>query len=249
MRNEEKNIDRLLEKLKIKSPLTQKNIKEIKRRKRKSLVKIFKEAKQYNPVFGAILFIFFMFKRIGITISFLQSATIMVCVSIFVPTVLVASLYIGVKMYLDDKTEIKIENKEVSETINIQKKEKPVKVKPVIKPETKPIKKFKKFIIFNSFETNNVNNDVILKLSNNFKKRLRNLRGNENILSEATNTENNYYLFGSIEKIENKYVLSIRLVDKKSGMIDFLDTTQVNSMNELKGKIQQLALQISQRLE
>lgn len=93
-------LEKLLEKYKLRYPLPPDVRRIIMKRKRKDLVAILKRVKRYNRFIGASLFVFFLFRNIGIPLSLYQSAVVVILSIALATASVTGGSYYVVKKYI-----------------------------------------------------------------------------------------------------------------------------------------------------
>ncbi len=235
-------LQNLLDKYKVTAPLPHALQEHVLDNKRKQLVIILKKLGRYNPLFGIILFVFFLFRKSGFGLSIIQSAIVLTVSSVFFVGGISFSTYLYVKQSSDSGAKVEhsgIIDKSPSISDNsriLARKQKKTTVAGNLK--------FEKFIQIHPFESSS--EEFSQAITSEIKKELVRLRGKSNILTSGNNShESSVLMFGSVEKIKISYVITTRLVDKKTGKLIFMTSEQFKSMKDVNMVCKKIAMAIS----
>jgi len=239
-------LQNLLEKYKVTAPLPHVVQEHILDNKRKQLVVILKKLGRYNPLFGIILFVFFLFRKLGFGLSIIQSAIILAASSALIVGSISVSTYMYVKQLPDTEPQVEqpgiIDNPpSVSDNsrTSVQKQKKTAPTGHL---------KFKNFIQLHPFESSS--EKFSQAITSEMKKELARLRGKNNILMSGNNSqESSVLMFGSVEKIKTSFIITTRLVDKKTGKLIYMTSEQFKSMNEIDRVCNKIAGAISEKVK
>lgn len=243
MKNNALFTKKLLDKVSLSEDLPSHVKKHILKSRRKALVKILKHKKKYNFTIATAILVYFFFKKAGITLSILHSFIVFATVSVFSIGIISSSVYIGVKKYTAEITE---NNNVSTPTFLFEKKN-------TITSSQQPIKEKNKSKIINSIKFKNrikIKKILSTNLSDQKVKTIKNILSTslkKQRLSYKSNSQN-VLLYGSIEKLKNNIIISIRAVNEKDGEVIFLNNYQSNE-KDLKFKIKNIARDISNNVE
>ena len=234
----------LLDKYKISEPLPAHVRRHQLKTRKKALITILKKTKRYNPLLGAIIYIYFLFKGYGITLSMFQSAAVLGTISLVTVATLSSGVYIIVKnvvkldydlldsrdtlLPLDFSNEIRDDDSTSKEIIG------PILPWPPKEKLVPAVRKVKHKIAVMNFDDNNAGSEINQLITKTILKELTLFRGQENIITIGTKDEAKIILYGAIDKIGKIYTLTIRATDKEKGKIIFIDSKQANSKEKLQ---------------
>lgn len=251
MSNNIKQLDRVLTKYDFLNPLPQDVRKHMLSGQRKSLNDVLKRTGKLNLFFAGALFLFFLFKKIGIKISILKSVVIVGTATVIAAGSVSTGAYVVVKSYIFEKEPIR---QEVPEDDTQRKKsalpEKTIKAvnnDKVVRPEEYIIPAKKNTLAFTAFKSNNAENTIISAANSIFKKELISLRGPENIKSSPLHA--GILVLCSIDKAGSQYYINAKIVDKDMGRILFIVSEQAGSKSAVLETCRKIARKISARLE
>lgn len=175
-------LNNLLKKHKIQQPVPSKIRKNILKRRRKSLIKILKDLKRYNLLYGLLIWLFFLLKHIGLRLSIYQTVIVLAVTSSIVVISVSSGTYIIYKKITNSSNNQKIYSENINQdsknnnildikkdTSKIDKNKNPQSnekiIKPVKKIKRKPLVKYKiskeNFIV--SSRKNWQNSDIVVK--------------------------------------------------------------------------------------
>ncbi|MCP4132316.1 MAG: hypothetical protein GY754_15195 [bacterium] len=226
-------LKQLLEKYRVTRPLPEGIQDHLIATRRQSLVKILKKLGRYNPVFGAIIFIFFLFKKFGISFSVVQSALILAAVSAVAAVSISTGVYMGVTYFVNQEVEKPVLTTDIpSPAPEPKKPTKPIAVKPPQK------KQFTNTIVLNPFRSSNLDRNTSNRIMRNIKNELTRLRGKNNLVKDL-GAGPGIFVFGSAEKIKNTYRISARGVGKDGNILfKFVEESQTpEGVNQASRKI------------
>ena len=251
MSNNIQTLNAVLEKYKISQPLPLHVRRQQLINKRKSLIELLKKTKRYNPLLGLVIYVYFLFKSYGLTISMLQSALVVSTVSL----VTVATLSSGVYLIVKNVIKVDFDLLDSRDTLLPLQFNDEVKVDPQeIKKESQAILPFppkenlrpalreaKNKIRIMDFDDNKAGTKAKQMVAKVLREELVLFRGKNNILTSGQNQPANIILYGAVERIGKIYSLTIRATDKESGKIVFISSKQAKSLEELKNVTRLLA--------
>jgi hypothetical protein len=152
-------------------------------RRRRNLVEILKKLDRYNPLLGVILVIYFLFKKLGLSVSLVQSAVVFFTVAALSVAGVTTGSYIVVKRALDSSSKVEQHNEVkvvVGETtpgsVGKFDSSKPTFENPPVLRDVKNI------IYLQPFEGMDARGSDISLVSNAIQGELIRLRGVKNIL-------------------------------------------------------------------
>ena len=239
-------LQHVLEKYKVTTPVSPLVQEHILKNKRKHLVVILKRLGRYNPLFGLILLIYFLSRKLGIGLSIIQS---FVAVTVF-SLVLAGGISVPVVMYF--KTVLQTEKSKNSE-IEIKNSNGITDVKSRAGSQRKELTSerqsvYKNTILLHPFESSS--EELSSAVTSGVKRELARIRGNRNVVTPLNDSNiSSVLMFGSVERIKISYVVSIRIVDKETGKLIFMTTEQFANRKDLPGVSKKLARSISERIE
>ncbi|MCP4137978.1 MAG: hypothetical protein GY754_43850 [bacterium] len=232
-------LQQVLEEYKLDAPLPGDVRKEMISSSAPVLKAVLKKHGKYGILVSMAVSVFFGIKRLGISLSLAKSSVVVSVAAAATAVTVVAGTTTGVvKIIIHEKASI--EQGVIPEETIIQPKtpeEKPEPGPAVIKPS----KKFENSIAIQSIELNSPGEDAAVagRVRNKIKRELVRLRGRANILSSAA-SGSNMVLFGSIDKVDETYMLSVTVSNKTTGKVVYATLEKsktIDGLNRACGKI------------
>ncbi|MCP4131809.1 MAG: hypothetical protein GY754_12590 [bacterium] len=216
---------------------------------KRTLVDILKKLGRYNFFLGLVISVFYFFKKIGIGLSIVQSAVVVVTASSVAAASVATGAYVGVQYISKEEAppEIKIEKK-IEDTgtldsgVNPEKEKNTTDTQVVTTPK-KPAKVFENTIAVKSFGSESLDIKEANRVSGILKNEFARLRGSGNSLS-SSGPKPDFVILGSIEKTGDAYTLSARVVNKNGSVIES-PSVKLDSLNDIKRTCKKMARNIS----
>ncbi len=240
----------LLEKYRVAEPVPAAVRARVISRRRGNLVEILKKLGRYNPLLGAILIVYFLFKKLGLSVSLVQSAVVFFTVSALTIAGVTTGSYFVVKRVIDSSMKVELQNDERNGTIEtiprVVDNVDPLKTA----EESIPIlREVKNVIHLQPFEGMDAQGSDVSLVSNTIQGELVRLRGSKNILSgKASSQANRLLLLGTVRKHASLYAITAKVVDGETGRIRFAATEEAKS-DSLVSISKKLAKEISDNIE
>lgn len=240
----------LLEKYRVTEPVPAAVRARVISRRRRNLVEILKKIGRYNPLLGAILIVYFLFKKLGLSVSLVQSAVIFFTVSALTVAGVTTGSYIVVKRAIDSSTNVMLEKD--AKDVTIETSPRLVDKIDLVKTgeESIPVlREVKNVIHLQPFEGMDAQGSDVALVSNTIQGELVRLRGSKNILSgKASPQANRLLLLGTVRKHASLYAITAKVVDGETGRIRFAATEEAKS-DSLVSISKKLAKEISDNIE
>jgi len=240
----------LLEKYRVAEPVPAAVRARVISRRRRNLVEILKKLDRYNPLLGVILIVYFLFKKLGLSVSLVQSAIIFFTVSALTVAGVTTGSYIVIKRAIDSSTYVMLEKDAKDVTIETTPRFVD-KVDPLQTGEESipALRQVKNVIHLQPFEGMDAQGSDVALVSNTIQGELVRLRGSKNILSgKASPQANRLLLLGTVRKHASLYAITAKVVDSESGRIRFAATEEAKS-DSLVSISKKLAKEISDNIE
>lgn len=240
----------LLEKYRVAEPVPAAVRARIISRRRRNLVEILKKLGRYNPLLGAILLVYFLFKKLGVSVTLVQSAVIFFTVSAITVAGVTAGSYIVVKSIIDSSPQVGL-HKQDRDVIG---KSSPGIVDGSVSEKTREVigpvlPEVKNVLHIRPFEGMETKGSDVYTVSNAIQSELIRLRGAGNVLSGSSPTHGGkLLLLGTVRKHAELYSITVKVVDSESGRIRFASTEEARS-DTLVSISKKLAKEISDSIE
>ena len=215
--------------------------------KKENLKKILKKSGSYSLVFGAILTVFFYLKKAGIGVSITKAAGVLFVTTTIAVTSVSTGTYYTVKYIkkklLQNKTEEKHTQKQKEKTrekINNQEK--------VIKKKSPDVVSVNYAYGLTGFSSKTVEKQVLHNVHSALLLDLINRIGKNkvvNLLQKKVNTAN--IITGTIEKIGNTYIISIKVIDAKTKEVLQLKSGTASKKEDIAALCKKISRQIIQK--
>ncbi len=230
MMNEQLTVEKLIEKFRFDEPVQRDTRDYIALSKRRNLVNILKKEKRYSIFTGLALFVYLVSRKLGLALSFLQSAAVTAAVTVVTVTAVVSGGIGGIH-YITGKSS--------------SEKSIPVDTS-VIKPEEQVRQHITPVSLFN-FSGTGDSIPAAKRATSVFYETLKAERGDGNV-AILTRGGRGVSITGFLEKNENGYMLTVKAVDQK-GIIINIETAEVASEDELNSACSKIARTISKSLK
>lgn len=228
--NEQQTVEKLIEKFRFDEPVQRDTRDYIALSKRRNLVRILKKEKSYGIFTGLAVIVYLVSKKLGMALSFLQSAAVTAAVTVITVTAVVSG-GIGAIHYITGKNS--------SESIV------PVETA-VIKPEEKIQHNITPVSLFNFSGTGDAL-PAAKRATTVFYETLKAERGDGNV-AILTRGGKGISITGSLEKKQNGFILTVKAVDQQ-GIIINIETAEIDSEDELNSACSKIARKISKSLK
>lgn len=236
-----KGLENLLNKYRFTDPVSPDIQKRMIRSKKEIFVRVLKTVGRFSAVIGIFQSLYFLLKKLGINIF-----TAKFILYVATAGIISGGAYTAVK-YLDDGTapDKKIEmidgGRALPSVPEIQK----VKVT----RKSAPVKNYTLGIT--EFSGESAGPDAAERLSTALTGRLSALKGDSyaGLFSGGGAKGVRYSLFGSVEYLNGKYILHIKVVDLETSSIVLLEKMDADSVEKLEKKLGPLADKIIKKLE
>ena len=218
--------------------------------RRRNLVAILKKLDRYNPLLGAILLVYFLFKKLGLSVSLVQSAVVFFTVSALTVAGVTTGSYIVVKRVIDSSPKVELQDDAGSVTIETTPRVIDKVDSAKTGEENAPVlRDVKNVIHLQPFEGMDAQGSDVVLVSNAIQGELVRLRGSKNILSgKASSQANRLLLLGTVRKHASLYAITAKVVDGETGRIRFAATEEAKS-DSLVSISKKLAKEISDNIE
>jgi len=218
--------------------------------RRRNLVEILKKLDRYNPLLGAILLVYFLFKKLGLSVSLIQSAIVFFTVTAISVAGVTTGSYIAVKRIMDKAPQVELQKDLTDKTATAEPKvtDKPESIK--ANDESTPVLRDVKNVIYlQPFDGTNAQGGDIALVSSTIQRELVRLRGVKNIVTgKASGQSSRLLLLGTVRKHDTLYAISAKVIDSDTGRIRFATTEEAKS-DSLILISKKLAKEISDNIE
>lgn len=216
MRNEIKLMQRLFEKYRMANPLPDDIQKHAYRMKRKTLVSILKKLGLYSPVYGAILIVYLALKEIGIGLSVVQSAAALFVASAITAAGITAGGYLTMKKIATEalpRAELEAPVREAAPSAGGATRR---------EGTTSADKAVYKYIIqFYGLDNNGADEAMVRRVADALTGEILRLKGKDTTALVSAPSKSDWFLTGSVEKLDRSYLLTVRLTDRRTRRIIF----------------------------
>lgn len=195
--------------------------------KRENLTRILKKTGNYSIALGIIAYIYLLLKKAGISISFIKAAII--TGSIVTVTTLTITGTAVVKISDIFRASVNGDTDNISLPLDI------------------PSTKFEKSLKITTFDSSPESAEAASRVMKQIRSDLLLLRGEENITNRINGST--YAVTGSVEKLPEGYLISIKIINPASGKIIFYDMAEIKSEEEIPQTCRNIARKISSRIK
>ena len=234
MNNNTISMQGLLQKYKLDEPLPEKIQKDILKNKNRNYKKILKSAGKYSFLTGLFASIYFFIKKFGVSITTAKSI-----ISITAVVGISTGAYFTAPYVAE---QFKTEDISISLTEKIDAPGK----KPFILKAPDPVT-----IGIMPFIGTGVDKEILNRAANVIAGELSRKRGKGYAGNFGTVAKNNarYSMFGSIEKVDEMVLLTVKIVDIKTSKMLHMSDEKLGSIDELDSACKRIALEISEKVE
>ena len=243
--------ERALYRFAFKEPLPEHIQQAIQSYKKESLVQTLKELGEYNIAYGLILKIYYLTKRLGISISVAQSKMIFGIISFLIGIVLTIVLSIAIKNIGITENTV-IDNTKKNEFM----KEESKTYKQIINKKSQIDKKKNKNTKFRigieEFTGDLIDKSILKKITDNLAYKFIQIKGKNRIIDLRSNrgqSHINLLLRGSIEKLGETYIITAKIIDIESSRILFITTEEAESIDSIKDACSMIAERAAESLK
>ncbi len=252
--NEKMNlIQKLLEKFKFTGPLAPADQAFILSSMREALVSTLKVLNQYSFVYGMVLKIFFMARRMGIRITAAQSALMLGIITVFAAAAIAGGITVARGLLTSGNEPLPLERvlKKIEEpnsrdmSLKIAEKEK-VGEKKI---ENSPVIAYRLGI--EGFSNDNIDRNKSLLVTERIRAGLAGYLGSGSIinLSDGNRTRNfNLLLTGSVGKLGSLIMISAKVVDLEKGSALYITDENINSDSEIISACDRISGRIAEKI-
>jgi len=217
MMNEQIIIEKMIEKFRFEMPVTPEVRKYISESKQRNLKQILKGEKKYGFFTGMSLAFFFVARKAGLTISFINAAVITATVTVITTAAIIAGSVSAVNYIIEKK---RIEKIIPPPAIEI--------------PEEKPVITGIKPVSIYKFSGNSENSSISEKTTSIIFNKLLSERGENNVFLSSISNKQGFAVTGSVEKNDTGYIITMKIIDPARGLIINMETVEISSENELQ---------------
>jgi len=208
-------MQRVFDRYRISSPLPGEIQRRAMRMKRKNLVAVMKKLGIYSPLYGMILAVYFLMKKIGIGLSVMQSAVVLFTASVVAVPSVAAGGYVLAGMAMVQSPPVQMERDK--------------KDAPAAEPGAKSGEvsggsgsiAYRYRLQFYGLENNGAGGPLVARVSDTMRGEIIRLKGRDRIAVTAAPDGAGLVLTGSVEKLDRQYLLSIRLTERRTRRIIF----------------------------
>lgn len=237
------DLDKILKKYKYSEPIPEEVQKKFLNGKKRSLNKVLKKLNKHSFFYSMVIVLFFLFRKFGLKLSIFQTTVVTGSVASIIVGSAGAGTYVGAKKAveyyksIEQKTEIP---QKTDQTIELNDEKQVVIKKSPVKKEINTGQ-----IEIGKFVSTNVDNQLVKKIKLTLASKLTDFylkkKGNKKV-------EKTTELLGSVEKINNIYILSIRGIQKSTGKIVYVVSETANNNNQALIKTEKIAKNIASKL-
>jgi hypothetical protein len=236
------SMKRLFDKYGVSSPLPEDIQLHALKVKKKNFIAILKKLGIFSPLYGLIVTLYLFLKEIGIGFTLVQSAGAFFIASSITAAAITTGGYIIIKNVL-----VKPPHQEEKREQKVNAPDAPVKTE-----EEAAIRKYARYrhvIQFYGLENNGADNPLVMQLSDIIRNEIIKLKGRDSITIIPSKAGSRTLLTGSVEKLEGRYLLSMRLTDRRSQRIIFAATEGAATAELLKKTGMRMAGELSERMQ
>jgi hypothetical protein len=228
MMNEQIIVEKLIEKFRFEEPVNPPVRNYIAESKERNLKRILKNESKYGIFTAAAVVVFFLARKAGLTISFINAAIITGSVAAVTTAAIIAGSVSGVN-YIIEK------NRAVNEI-----------PAPVIEiPEMKPSLQSVKPVSVYRFSGTPGSSKIADRATGIIYKRLIAEHGEDNVFLSSFSANKGYLVTGSVEKLQSGYLITMKIVDPVRGVILNMETAEISNEDELPAVCNRLVKIIS----
>lgn len=244
MKNDIKILKALLDKYRVSRPLPDEVQNHSLKNKRKNLIAILKKLKIYSPVFSLILSVFFFFKQFGITLSLLQSYVVLFIISVTATVTLAAGGYATAKILMINETK----SHHMDSSVGDVKKSSEDKKINLSDAKKSSITVKGNIVYFQPLINNGADKGIVDNITNNIKSEIIKLKGKDKVSFHSSPGISKILLTGSVEKLDNFYMITLRVTNRMNRRIIFASSWEIKSENEMLPVCKKIARDISGKL-
>lgn len=223
-------VEKLITKFKFEEPVNSEVKNYIYDSKKRNLNNILKNEHKYGIFTGTAVAVFFLARKAGLTISFLNAAAITGVVTVVTTAAIIAGSVSGIN-YIIEK--------------NSMDEKSPL---PVIElPEEKPVLPAGKPVSIFTFSGTPESSSIAERTTAIIYKQLLAERGEDNVFLSSFSHKRGYLVTGSVEKMPAGYLITMKIVDPSHGIIINIETANINSEDELPSVCRRMAHIISSK--
>lgn len=206
--------------------------------KKKNIVKILKKVGAYSFSLGLLLSAFFSLKKIGITLSLAKSALVLFVSTIVAATSISAGLYFSIQYVKERREEIRKLKDEIKASQNRESKIK------------NPVPVYYFPLAIRTFKSSNVDSKILRSASEILYQEIISKKGKRKILFLGMQRgKYKRYVLGRIEKIENIYFISVKVIDVKTKEVLFSTSEAAESQEDISDVMQKVAQKIVNEID
>ena len=241
MKKEIIQMQKLFEATEMTSPLNEHAQAHSLKMKRKNLVSLMRKSGIYSSLYGIILSFFFLLKKIGLGLSVIQSAYLLLSITIAAATSISAGGVFAAKNYLLDTNRSEVEELSMGALSKVRgTAEKSSRIE---SGEAKT-KHQEKYIYFQGFVSNNTDTALIRRATQALTGAFRRTTAGTAI-TIGNDPCARYRLSGSIEIIDGRYQISARLIDAETRRIIFASSEESDTADGILDYAKKIGAELS----
>jgi hypothetical protein len=212
--------------------------------KRKNLISLMRKLGIYSSLYGVILAFFFLFKKIGLALSVIQSAYLLLSISIVATASIGAGGVVAVKTYLIDKhgeEEPVPRINAVSEVWRIADKSTQIE-----STKAKVANQEKEYIYFQGFSSSKADNNLLQRATKAMSDEFTRASAGTVVIT-GDEPYARYTLSGSIEIIDGRYHISVKLIEIGTRRIIFASSEVSDTADGVIDHAKKMGVELSGR--
>lgn len=228
MMNEQIIVEKLIEKFRFQEPVSPDVKIYISVSKQNNLKNILKNEKKFGLITGAALFVYFLARKAGFTLSFFQAAVISGAVTMITTVTIIAGGVSGVKYVIEKNNVIEVVPPPAIEV-----------------PDEKAAIPAVKSVSIYTFSGTHDSSKIAERATGIIYKKLLAERGEGNVMLSSFSAKSGYLVTGSVEKLQTGYLMTVKVVDPSRGVILNMETIEIDSEEDLHTACSSIAKKIS----
>jgi hypothetical protein len=233
---------RLFDKYGISRPLSREIQVRALNAKKRNFTAILKKLGIFTPLYGLIVSVYFFMKEVGIGLTLVQSAGLFFIASSITTAAITTGGYVIIKNAL-----VKPPRQEEKQEQKVNDRQAPLKL-----DEEAAVRKYGRYshvVQFYGLENNGAENPIVAQVSDIIKNEIIRLKGRGKIAVIPSTPGSRTLLTGSVEKLGGKYLLTLRLTDRRTQRIIFAASESAATVELLKKTGIRMAGELSEKMQ
>ncbi len=211
--------------------------------KNENLIKILKGSGRYGVVIQLILALMYSIRRCGIGVSFHQSCIIFYTASFLAISGITAGSYTAISKYIE------LCATRNADTVGVSDRETHSGILPLHSGDTTTDPPANHYgsnkIYMGTIETINAEAGTADEIVLSIKRNLARIHGPQNLVSTADTANVSYALTGSITGINEIYIISVKIIDRRESRIIYMTSRNITDKNAIAASCKEIAASIS----